>query len=1408
MKSNIYYLFAFIMLFYSGCKDDDLGPTGPDDRTDEKPYYEDGSGIIGKKGGTVALMDTTSSLNGTFVEIPEGVLDSDTHISISEGTSEVPDDNAIVVRFEPEGLIFSNPVRIGLPFNEEYDPESIRAYYYKSGEGEEDSMIEELVIDSVDVQNRIVLAGIDHFSEFYSGDNGVYMDIEMVNIDGKIAALVWIYRKYEEQKSVGLIPTRRWFQFTNPGQTLVKNLIERRSGYYATSFFAVDLYEWRPTIFLRDIQHSRERLVVNKYEDHYWGTVRVSRSDGTDNTEVYHRGNRVLNEDEYDLWWGGKALVFRFDDVQVDPAKQYYIRARWYLRSGVEMTSSKATSDYSFNNSAEKSSINELRLFDGDIDKNYVKDIYQHTVGSRPTVPANPSPSDNASAVSTNTNLSWESTDPDGKPLEFDIYFGTSTNPELVISGHTSKSYDPGTLNQSTTYYWKIVAHDEFGNSTEGPVWKFTTEGGPTVPTSSITDIDGNEYLTVKIGDQWWMAENLRTSRYRNGDEIPNITDDSDWNNLTTGAWSHANNDKDNEEIYGKLYNWYTVGDSRGLCPVGWSVPTNDDWVTLANYLGGSNVAGGKLKSTRTEPEPHPRWKSPNTGATNESGFSGFPGGYRSTNGDFRQPGIFGYWWNSTENNVILGWNNAGINFSDHSGWGFGYLQSGFSVRCIKREQDNPTVTTSNITNITETTATGGGEVTDDGGSAVIARGVVWSTSSNPTLETKDGYTTDGSGTGSFTSDITNLTPGTTYYVRAYATNDAGTAYGNEVSFKTTFSETQLPSVTTENITNISVYSATGGGNVTNDGGATVTARGVVWSTSQQPTLTSNDGYTTDGSGTGSFTSNLTGLEPNTRYYVRAYATNNVGTAYGSEINFTTANTDHETGIVSDIDGNTYKTIKIGDQWWMAENLRVSRYRNGSSIPSGLSNNAWQNTTNGAYAIYPHNEIDGLNSDANVVSAYGKLYNWYAVDDEGGLCPVDWQVPTNEDWNTLIVYLGGHDVAGGKLKSTRTDPISHPRWNSPNIGANNESGWSGLPGGGKYDSGGYVSIGYEGYWWATTEGGVNSSWAVRADHYLTLIYDGWFHKNAGFSVRCIKREQDTPTVTTSSITNITETTATGGGEVTSDGGSTVTARGVVWSTSQNPTLTSNDGYTTDGSGTGSFTSNLTGLNPDTQYYVRAYATNSQGTAYGNQVSFRAGDDDHDTEVVDVLNPATGKTWMDRNLGASRAAESSTDDQAYGHLYQWGRAADGHQVRTSGTTSTLSSSDTPGHGDFITVNSSPWDWRSPQNDNLWQGINGINNPCPAGYRLPTEAEWDAERQSWGSNNAAGAFASPLKLPVAGHRYFSNGSLFIVGSYGDYWSSTVDGARSRRLLFYSTSARMGSYYRASGLSVRCLKDDTSD
>jgi uncharacterized protein (TIGR02145 family) len=189
--------------------------------------------------------------------------------------------------------------------------------------------------------------------------------------------------------------------------------------------------------------------------------------------------------------------------------------------------------------------------------------------------------------------------------------------------------------------------------------------------------------------------------------------------------------------------------------------------------------------------------------------------------------------------------------------------------------------------------------------------------------------------------------------------------------------------------------------------------------------------------------------------------------------------------------------------------------------------------------------------------------------------------------------------------------------------------------------------------------------------------------------------------------------------------------------------------------------------------------------------------------TDVYNPATGKVWMDRNLGATQVAIRSTDAASYGDLYQWGRGTDGHEKRTNGTTTGQSSSTTPGNT-FITGSDNWYNGNNP--NDLWQGVSGVNNPCPTGYRIPTEAEWDAERASWTNSgqNSAGAFASPLKLPLAGYRFDSIGSLYDVGTYGYYWSSTVSSTNARFLYFGSSNANMFTDGRANGFSVRCLKD----
>ncbi len=198
-----------------------------------------------------------------------------------------------------------------------------------------------------------------------------------------------------------------------------------------------------------------------------------------------------------------------------------------------------------------------------------------------------------------------------------------------------------------------------------------------------------------------------------------------------------------------------------------------------------------------------------------------------------------------------------------------------------------------------------------------------------------------------------------------------------------------------------------------------------------------------------------------------------------------------------------------------------------------------------------------------------------------------------------------------------------------------------------------------------------------------------------------------------------------------------------------------------------------------------------------------------TVLIDYGGDIGERCWLDRNLGANQVATSSTDEEAYGDLFQWGRGDDGHQDRTSSTTNTSSNTDVPGHGDFITVEfiteNAPYDWRSSRNNALWQGVEGINNPCPPGWRVPVRDELNAERLSW-SAGAAGPIDSDLKWPLAGYRSFSNGSLQSVGTWGTVWSSSsVDSdGRSRGLTFYGSYRAIGTFFRAEGRSVRCIKD----
>lgn len=193
---------------------------------------------------------------------------------------------------------------------------------------------------------------------------------------------------------------------------------------------------------------------------------------------------------------------------------------------------------------------------------------------------------------------------------------------------------------------------------------------------AQVTDKDGNVYKTVTIGTQEWTSENLNVEHYRNGDLIPQVQNKNEWLNLTTGAWCYYNNDSANGKTYGKLYNWFAVNDSRGLAPEGWHIPSDTEWTILTDFLGGA--VGGKLKATTL-------WQSPNTEATNESGFTGLPGGGRGSNGRFDFIGKFCFFWSASEDVNGTKWNrNLRYNRSDVGRDGGNYEKDGLSVRCVR----------------------------------------------------------------------------------------------------------------------------------------------------------------------------------------------------------------------------------------------------------------------------------------------------------------------------------------------------------------------------------------------------------------------------------------------------------------------------------------------------------------------------------------------------------------------------------------------------------------------------------------------------------------------------------------------------------------------------------------------------
>lgn len=670
-----------------------------------------------------------------------------------------------------------------------------------------------------------------------------------------------------------------------------------------------------------------------------------------------------------------------------------------------------------------------------------------------------------------------------------------------------------------------------------------------------------------------------------------------------------------------------------------------------------------------------------------------------------------------------------------------------------------------------------------------------------------------------------------------FAANPVGTAYGNVVSFTTLSPE--LPTVTTDNITDITLQTASVIGNVTNNGGTPLITRGVCWNTSQNPTIV--DTHLTNSGDTGSFTCNLSNLIANTRYYVRAYATNSVGTAYGNELTFLT-NIDGQpcpdNATITDYDGNVYNTVQIGDQCWTKENMRTTHYANGNIIPMG---NTTSVTT--AYCYYPGNDI-------NNVSTYGYLYNWYAATGGAissdynligvkGVCPDGWHVPNQSEWFKLLEYVrsqsqyecGNHNTSVYNVAKSLASTVG---WSSAtgtcfpgdNPANNNATGFSVLPACGYNAYNNIFNLGGYARFWSVSQGLGSSNYNAKCikidnDDAAVTLYDD--SKYFGYSVRCV---YGSISVNTSPISNVTGCTVTCGGNVTADGIS-VESRGVCWSKSPHPSRYdyANSDYVEDSTGTDTFTINVTGLLPGTTYYMRAYVCAFNGTTYGEEMSFTTNSmdaqscpsastvTDYDGNVYNTVQIGQ-QCWMKENVRSTHYANG--------------------QVISLGTNyyPFNGNNDVP-----VSTYGYRYDWQTVMKyaTSSYSNPSGVQGICPSGWHVPSQAEWtqlinyvSSDNQytcGINSNNIAKALASKTgweswtsstNCAVGNNPITNNATGFSAlpagpsGGNARFWSTSEESYGSQTTWAFGMeysypSPSIYHYSQTNKFSVRCLRDE---
>ncbi len=701
-----------------------------------------------------------------------------------------------------------------------------------------------------------------------------------------------------------------------------------------------------------------------------------------------------------------------------------------------------------------------------------------------------------------------------------------------------------------------------------------------------------------------------------------------------------------------------------------------------------------------------------------------------------------------------------------------------------------PTVTTASPAAVAQRTAQCGGNVTSDGGANVTARGVCWATTANPTIA--DDTTSDGNGIGDFSSNLTGLTPSTTYHIRAYAINSIGTSYGDDSSFTTL--ALAAPIVVSGSVTNIAYTTAEAGGNITSDGGADITARGVCWSTSHGPTVA--DDTTNNGTGAGSFTSNLTGLTANTTYYVRAYAVNSQGTGYGGELSFSTLTYSIPQLTVGEAYDITYTTAGVDVEFVTGGGVDVTA-RGVCWSTSANPTIADDTTNNGTGTANFGAALTGLTENTTYhVRAYAINGLGTGYSDEVLFTTDAYTVP--------------------ELTTTETSNISYTTAQS----------------GGTITSNGGRTITGRGVCYSTSQNptiGDNVSPSADLTEVFTADLDG-LTENTTYYVRAYATnsvgtgygddetfttlEYQSPTVTTAPVKTLTLTTSESGGNVIDNGGASISARGICWSTSQNPTIA--DDTTNNGTGTGSFISNITGLTEGTTYYARAYAINSTGAGYGEQVMFKGGrviDYDGNEYTIVLIG---SQWWLGENLKVTHYRNGDeipnvTDNTAWSNL----------------------STDAFAYYENDQTNVDTADFGALYN---WYAVDDDRYVAPSGWHVPTDEELKSLEMYLGMSQASADSSyyrgtdEGGKLKETGYAHWDNpntgatnesdftalstgyrdsfGVFGAMGIYAFFWSSSEnDGntAWTRQLASDHADINRSYYGKTYGFSIRCIRDE---